>query len=93
MSKKQVRFTAQTVVWVDIRGTYVGPGKTRADEKNIVGRFMRWLCEQKFFPARMQMSGGGQWLGAFWPEDMPVVKAWLIENGTEEIEKFPSNKS
>lgn len=89
MSKKQVTFTAQSLVWFDIRGKFEGAGRVRRDDNNIVGKFMKWLCDQNFFPARMQMSGGGAWLGAFWPEDAAVVKQWLDSHDADEVTEHP----
>lgn len=83
--KPEVTYTAKTIVWFEIKGTFVQHGSTLSDTENITGRFMKWLCNQTFFPARMQMTGGGCWYGAFWPEDADTVKKWLLENGAKEI--------
>jgi len=88
MSKRkqsQVRFTAETLVWFDIRGEYRGAHKLRKDDENICGRFLTWLCDQDFYPAIVRMTAPGQWMGAFWPEHAGVVKKWLTDNGAEQF--------
>ncbi len=96
MSKKQVTFTSQPMVWFDIRGAVDNrPSeypRVRLDDKNVIQNFMKWLCDQTFFPARMQMTGGGQWLGAFWPEDAETVKKYLEEHGAGLVTRHPGRK-
>ena len=85
--KSQVTFTCKPVVWFDIRGKNMGPGRIHRDDENVVGKFMKWLCDQDFFPARMQLTGGGQWLGAFWPEDVETVIKCLAEHDTGQVDE------
>lgn len=87
MSEEKVTYEFATVVFVRILGKNRGSGYVRDDE-GLVGKFFDWLKESKVDPAFMTTTGGGQWHGAFFPEDMPKVHAWLAEQGTEASKEF-----
>lgn len=88
-----VTFTSKPLVWFDIRGkSQGGDHRILRDDKHIIQGFMKWLCDQTFFPTRMQMTGGGRWLGAFWPEDAEFVKQWLEARGASEVVEHPTVK-
>ena len=52
-----------------------------------VGAFLQWCIDTKTFPVRgYGRVGGGMYSHFFYPEDVPAVRAWLIEHGIELIE-------
>lgn len=96
MSAPKVQFAATTVVWVDIRGESRGKGYVR-DDGGLVGRFLRWLCEQDgLYPVDSTggHSGGGSYGYAFYPRDAERVVAWLdAQPGVERVAQHDRVKS
>lgn len=88
--KPEVTFEQATLVYFRILGEQ-RPGTSfptvRSDDGFIL-RFVRWCAEADIVPAVRGASGAGVWIGAFFPDDAELVRAWLVDQGTTEIGAF-----
>lgn len=77
----RMHFEATPVVWVSIASPDRKQYKSRQDHSDKARTFSEWLWKEKVCPFKTSSTGGGQWHGAFYPEDWPRVEKWLLANG------------
>lgn len=78
--------TKMDVVYVSLFGKDREKYKIKEDHALFVRKFEEWLWQEKIWPFKTIVSGGGRWEGYFSLSDWPQIKNWLIENGASEGE-------
>lgn len=84
----RVTATAVKVVWVHIQGEPRTFPAMPFDD-GLVHRFTLWMLENDVLSYYTARSGGGAWIGAFYPADAKRVLEWLAQEGVERVSAHP----
>lgn len=81
-----MKLEAYDVVWFSFSGDPHPKGFPYCpDDHGLVLKFLKWCTDEKIHsPIRTGMSGGGQYVGAFFRGDAKRVLEWWKEHGVEE---------